>query len=83
MKKNKILFIHNGLGWGGAEKVLTTILNYFDYSLFDVDLLLVYRGNEILLDLPKEVKVIYLYSKYLSILEKINYNLFSRLGIDL
>jgi glycosyltransferase involved in cell wall biosynthesis len=82
MKKKKILFIINSLVGGGTEKVLITLLKHFDYFLFDVDLLLIYKEGEFLVDLPKEVKIIYLYPNKQSFIEKINYNLLSRFGVD-
>lgn len=82
MKKKKILFIHNWMVCGGIEKVLLSIFNRFDYSKFDVELLLVYNEGEFLNDLPKEVKLKYLYSKHSCFLEKINFNLLSRFAID-
>ncbi len=38
--KKKILFIMGSLGGGGAEKVLITLLHFFDYTRYDVDLCL-------------------------------------------
>ena len=35
--KKKILFIMGSLGGGGAEKVLITLLHFFDYTRYDVD----------------------------------------------
>ena len=80
--RKKVLFIVNCLIGGGVEKVLITFLKNFDYTRFDVELLLIYNKGIYLNDVPKEVNVKYLYSKPLSILEKINYNLLFRLGID-
>ena len=45
MKKKKILFIINSLGLGGAEKSLVSLLPLFDYSKYDVDLLLFKEGG--------------------------------------
>lgn len=81
--RKRILFIHNHLVCGGVEKVLITMFNRFDYSRYDVSLLLIYKCGEFLKDLPGEVKLIYLYPNKLSFLEKINYNLLSRFGSDL
>lgn len=39
-KKKKILFVLPALGIGGAEKSLIDLFNVFDYSMFDVSLLL-------------------------------------------
>ena len=80
MKKKKILFIINSLAGGGAEKVLIDMLNNFDYTQFDVELLLIWEEGVYLQDVPKEVKVKCIYSKPLSLKEKINYNLFVKFG---
>lgn len=45
MEKKKVLFIINSLGLGGAEKSLVSLLPLFDYSKFDVDLLLFREGG--------------------------------------
>ena len=45
MEKKKILFIVNSLGLGGAEKSLVSLLPLFDYSKYDVDLLLFREGG--------------------------------------
>lgn len=82
MRKKKILFIHKWMVCGGIERVLLSIFDRFDYSKFDVELLLLYKEGEFLEYLPKELKVTYLYPHVLSFLEKINYNLLSRFGLD-
>ena len=65
---------------GGAEKVLIDMLNNFDYSRVDVELLLIWKEGVYLQDVPKGVKVKSVYSKPLSLREKINYNLFVKFG---
>lgn len=56
--KKRILFIEEGLGIGGAEKSLITILQKFDYEKYEVDLFLFdHTGNFIPL-LPKEVNLL-------------------------
>lgn len=80
--KKRILFITNWLVGGGVEKVLISILKNLDYTRFDVELLLVYNEGVFLNDVPKCVKVKYLYSESLSVRERLNYNLCVRLGID-
>ena len=80
--KKRILFIVNSLIGGGVEKVLITLLKNFDYSCYSVELLLVYNEGVYLAEIPREVKVKYLYSKSLSFREKINYNLLAKFGID-
>lgn len=81
--KQRILFIHNWMVCGGIERVLLSIFKYFDYSRFDVELLLLYKEGEFLEYLPNEVKVKYLYSNHSSFLEKINFNLLHRFEMDL
>ncbi len=80
MKKKKILFIMHSMLGGGTEKVLLTILGNMDYSLFDVELLLIYREGIHLQNVPKNVKVRYLYSRQLCVNEKIDHKLFFRFG---
>ena len=42
---------------GGAEKVLVDILKNIDYEIFDVSLLLEFKGNVYWSDIPKQVNV--------------------------
>ena len=79
--KKKILFIINSLEGGGAEKVLIDILKYFDYTRFDVELLLIWNTGVYMKDVPKEVKIRHIYSRYLSFSEKLNYVLFHKFGL--
>ena len=53
--KKKILFIMGSLGGGGAEKVLITLLHFFDYTRYDVDLCLLNRVGVYLKDIPTPV----------------------------
>ena len=55
MKKH-ILFIMPDLPSGGAEKVLIDILRNFDYTTYDVTLLLEYRQGVYLKDIPSQVR---------------------------
>lgn len=55
--KKRILFIMPDLPSGGAEKVLVDILRNFDYSLYDVTLLLKYRQGVYLIDIPTQVRL--------------------------
>ena len=41
--KLKVLIIHDSMKGGGAERVLSTLLNNLDYKRFDVTLLLLYK----------------------------------------
>lgn len=58
MAKKKLLFVIESLTLGGAEKSLVTLLNLFDYSKYDVDLLLFSQGGEFQQLLPEEVKLL-------------------------
>lgn len=58
MEKKKILFIVNSLGLGGAEKSLVSLLPLFDYSKYDVDLLLFREGGIFRNFLDKNVNVL-------------------------
>lgn len=50
---------------GGAEKVLIDILKHFDYSLFEVTLLLETNDGPYVEDIPEHVKLIFLHKKNL------------------
>jgi len=57
-KKKDILFIMNNLQCGGAEKALLSMLQIFDYTKFNVDLLLFKKEGAFLNKLPKEVTLL-------------------------
>lgn len=63
-----ILFVIDSLTCGGAEKSLISLLNNIDYSIYNVDLLLIRRGGEFEKFLPKEVNLLEVpnYFKFLS-----------------
>lgn len=79
--KKKILFISTSLGGGGAEKVLITMLSKFDFSRFDVSLLLTQRMGVYLPEVPSEVKIIGLFEKVGSFYAKLAFWLYSRLRL--
>ncbi|WP_026672552.1 glycosyltransferase [Alkalihalobacterium bogoriense] len=56
--RKKVLFVIDSLGSGGAEKSLISLLSSFDYSKFDVELLMFVPKGLYLPLLPKEVKVL-------------------------
>lgn len=60
-----ILLIINSLSAGGAEKVLIDILNEFDYSKFNVTLLLLKKEGRYINRLPHQVKLLYVHSQTL------------------
>lgn len=57
MKKN-ILFVIDSLASGGAEKSLVSLLTLFDYSKYNVDLMMFSPEGLYLPLLPKEVRVL-------------------------
>lgn len=59
--KKSILFIQHNLAGGGAEKVLIDILNNFDYSRFDVTLLLIRKEGVYVKAVPSQVKLRWIY----------------------
>ena len=60
-----ILFFIESLHCGGAEKSLVTLLQNIDYSIYQVDLLLIKKGGEFEKFVPKQVTIIHkdIYSK--------------------
>jgi glycosyltransferase involved in cell wall biosynthesis len=60
MKKD-IVFVIPNLTAGGGEKSLVSLLNVMDYSLYNVDLILLSKqGNFFYHQVPKEVNLIYI-----------------------
>lgn len=57
MKKN-ILFVVDNLKMGGVTKVLGNLLNRLDYSLYDVDLLVLHYYEDMKFMCPSSVKII-------------------------
>ena len=78
----KVLFIMSSLGGGGAEKVLITLLRYFDYSRYSVDLCLINKVGVYVKDVPAEVRLITLYDDISSLSAKVEYNLYTHFGSD-
>ena len=92
--KQRILFVIDSLGVGGAEKSLVTLLNLLDYSRFEVDLQLFAYGGVFEQFLPKEVNVLppLDYTKFLEaplwkqilqprkMLARVRYSMFLRKG---
>ena len=58
MQKKKILFVMNNLGIGGAEKALISMLQVFDYTSYEVDLLLFKQEGLFLKQIPAEVNLL-------------------------
>ncbi|EOU1110662.1 glycosyltransferase [Clostridium perfringens] len=63
-----ILFVIDSLTCGGAEKSLISLLNNIDYSIYNVDLLLIKKGGDFEKFIPKEVNLLEVpnYFKFLS-----------------
>lgn len=61
--KHKILFVMPAMLNGGAEKVLIDILKHFDYTKYNVSLLLECKEGSYIYDIPDEVELIYLHKK--------------------
>lgn len=57
--KKKILFVNGHLNVGGVEKSLTDVLKNFNYSLYEVDLVLFEDLGDYAVEVPKEVNIIY------------------------
>ena len=62
--KKKILFICGGLVGGGAEKALLSLLKNLNYRKYEVDLLLLTKGENFPPDCPSEVCVRSFYGKW-------------------
>lgn len=77
--KIKIIFRHRSLEMGGIETVLLNLLNHFDYTKYEVVLLLNYGQGEFLQRVPPEVKIVsigedrgsFSENKFLNLLQKI------------
>lgn len=57
--KKRILFVIPSLWSGGAEKSLITVLSFFDYDKYDVDLLTFRRDGLFADKIPKEIKKVF------------------------
>ena len=69
--KKRILFVMQSLYDGGAEKLLVDMLNNFDYSKYDIDLLLEHDFGNYANLVPLEVrKIILFYNINRPLLEK-------------
>lgn len=65
-QKKKILFIMTALNGGGAEKVLVTLLQNFDYTHFNVELLLTQIDGVHQSKLPQNINVKAIYASKFS-----------------
>lgn len=71
MERKKILFIHETLRGGGAEKVFADLIRRFDFNRYDVTLLLLFGGGPHEKNLPRELKVITVYPRPLSFMRRV------------
>lgn len=63
MKKTKILFIVPSMRGGGAERVISTLLQHIDKDKFDLNLALITKEGKFLDDIPNHVNLIDLDTK--------------------
>lgn len=75
--KKRILIIQQNLCGGGAEKVLSDILNRFDYNRYDVTLLLIREEGVYLETVPTNVKIKSIYGRDNRMFPRWFYNRFS------
>ena len=61
--RKKILFLIESLSGGGAEKILTTILNNINTNKFDVTLCCIVNTGQFLNDIPNNVAYQYIIPK--------------------
>lgn len=47
MIKKKVLVVTASLGLGGSEKALTEMVNVFDFSKYDVEILSLFKNSDI------------------------------------
>ena len=62
-KKTKILFIVPSMRGGGAERVISTLLQHLDKDKFELNLALITKEGKFLGDIPNHVNIIDLNSK--------------------
>ena len=68
-----ILIIVPSLGGGGAEKVLITLLNNIDATLYNVELLIIFNSGIYFSELPPHVKLSIVYPKKNSLCQKLRF----------
>lgn len=71
MSKRKVLFIHETMNGGGAERVLLDLLRHMDYMRYDVTLLLVCATGVYVEQLPDEVKLLCLHRNKKPLVERV------------
>lgn len=76
----KILIAIDGLGGGGAEKVLINILKYLDKDKYQITLLLLFNEGIYLKEVPKHIKIKPLFQIKSNLLRRIIYKVFKLLS---
>jgi glycosyltransferase involved in cell wall biosynthesis len=72
--KKRILFFTKDLNRTGAEIILFNIVERLDRSKFDIGIVLMQQGGELVKDLPKDVTVFYLENSF-TFFDKIRFHL--------
>ena len=71
-----ILIIVPSLGGGGAEKVLITLLNNIDATLYNVELLIIFNSGIYFSELPPHVKLSIVYPQNNSLCQKLDFSFY-------
>ena len=72
--KKRILFFTKDLNRTGAEIILFNIVESLDHSKFDIGIVLMQQGGELVPNLPQDVKLFYLESTF-NLFDKIRFHL--------
>ena len=75
--KKRILFFTRDLNRTGAEMILFNIVEKLDRSKFDIGVVVLQEGGELIAQLPQDIKLYYLSSNF-NLLDKIRFHL----GVD-
>lgn len=69
--KTNLLLIHDSMAGGGAERVLSTLLNNIDRNRFNITFLLIYKEGVFLESVPDDIEVIGLFDKLKTPLQRL------------
>lgn len=58
MEKKKILFVNDEMVMGGVARILCTLLKLIDRSKYDIDLLVLHKHGDLLIEIPEDVNII-------------------------
>lgn len=72
--KKRILFFTKDLNRTGAEFILFNIVKWLDRSKFDIGIVLMQKGGELIAQLPSDVRLYYLENSF-TLLDKIRFHL--------